>query len=88
MQKGQSANNVLAFDSWDFPELDAVQQTACRLRDMWEASGKRPIKSVDFSRSVGCCHPNAATMLRKAASDGLVKRLGGRQGWVPVFEGA
>ena len=36
------ASGVIRFGSWDLPELEAVQRTANRVRDMWEAGGRWP----------------------------------------------
>lgn len=65
--------------------MDGAQRAACRLRDMWEAAGQEPVKSLEFSRSIGTEYANAATMLGIAAHEGLVKNLGGSKGWIPIL---
>ena len=67
--------------------ISGVHHTANRVRDLWEANGRKPIALGAFAKSVGKTG-GAWMLLRTAADDGLVKTLGHHKGWVPVIQDA
>jgi len=85
LQKDKPASGVIRFGSWDMPELEAVQRTANRVRDMWEASGRQPIGLMAFSDAVGSHNSCGSRMLKVAIDEGLVKKAGRGKGYFPIL---
>ena len=61
--------------------MDGAQRAACRLRDMWEASGRQPFKSMDFSRSAGSSRANGEVV--SIPRTGEVLKMGSTSGGDP-----
>ena len=67
------------------PELEAVQRTANRVRDMWEAGGRRPVGLLEFSEEVGVPSAIAYRMLSTTACEGLIEKTGRGKGYLPIL---